>query len=285
VRGSGADTINLPSGTITLNSVANGGLGSLPDITSTVTIDGGSPNPTIDGGNAVRVFVVASSGTLTLNNLTVANANSGSETGGGIVNNGTLKVNNSTFSGNSATGFGGGGIRNVATATVNNSTFSGNSADRGGGISSVFFVVTLKNTIVADNAGGNCVGPFTDAGYNVEDADTCGLTEATGSLPDTEPLLDPNGLQDNGGPTQTIALQPNSSAVDLVGQGACPPPETDQRGVERPQGEACDSGAFELVQGPQTKTDCNNGGWEEFGFKNQGQCIASLRKEQVQTSQ
>jgi hypothetical protein len=73
--------------------------------------------------------------------------------------------------------------------------------------------------------------------------------------------------------------------VDLVGQDACPPPETDQRGVERPQGESCDSGAFELVQGPQTKADCKKGGWEEFGFKNQGQCIASLQKEQVQTRQ
>jgi hypothetical protein len=66
--------------------------------------------------------------------------------------------------------------------------------------------------------------------------------------------------------------------VDLVGQDACPPPETDQRGVERPQGESCDSGAFELVQGPQTKADCKKGGWEEFGFKNQGQCIASLQR-------
>jgi Tol biopolymer transport system component len=27
--------------------------------------------------------------------------------------------------------------------------------------------------------------------------------------------------------------------------------------------------------GPQTKTDCKNGGWKDFGFKNQGQCIKS----------
>jgi hypothetical protein len=26
--------------------------------------------------------------------------------------------------------------------------------------------------------------------------------------------------------------------------------------------------------GPQTKDDCNNGGWLNFGFKNQGQCVA-----------
>lgn len=27
---------------------------------------------------------------------------------------------------------------------------------------------------------------------------------------------------------------------------------------------------------PQTKNDCKKGGWETYGFKNQGQCVASL---------
>lgn len=91
--------------------------------------------------------------------------------------------------------------------------------------------------------------PLTDGGYNVEDDGTCGFATATGSLPDTaDPLLDPDGLQDNGGPTQTIALQPVSPAVDLVAEGECPPPQTDQRGVARPQGEACESGAYELAR-------------------------------------
>jgi hypothetical protein len=101
---------------------------------------------------------------------------------------------------------------------------------------------------VAHNAsGGNCDGVFTDGGYNVEDANTCGFTQANGSLANTDPVLDPAGLSDNGGPTKTIALQQSSPAVDLVGTSACPPPGTDQRGVERPQGTACDSGAFELA--------------------------------------
>jgi hypothetical protein len=69
-----------------------------------------------------------------------------------------------------------------------------------------------------------------------------------------------------------------------VGGGACPPPATDQRGVQRPQGEACDSGAYELVQGPKTKAECKKGGYKEFGFKNQGQCIASLQRN-AKTSQ
>src|SRR5207302_4298141 len=54
------------------------------------------------------------------------------------------------------------------------------------------------------------------------------------------------GLHDNGGPTQTIALQPGSPAVDAAVLANCP--ATDQRGVSRPQGAGCDIGAFELVQ-------------------------------------
>jgi hypothetical protein len=30
---------------------------------------------------------------------------------------------------------------------------------------------------------------------------------------------------------------------------------------------------FEVPPGPQTKEECMNGGWESFGFPNQGQCI------------
>ena len=100
-------------------------------------------------------------------------------------------------------------------------------------------------------SGHNCSGfEISDGVCNIDSGTSCGFTQATGSLSNTDPLLDPAGLQDNGGRTQTLALQPDSPAVDLVGQGACPPPTTDQRGVGRPQEEACDSGAFELVQQP-----------------------------------
>jgi hypothetical protein len=62
------------------------------------------------------------------------------------------------------------------------------------------------------------------------------------------PLLDPNGLQNNGGPTQTIALQPNSPAIAAI-PIAHQCPATDQRGDPRPNPEgpatACDIGAFE----------------------------------------
>ena len=58
-------------------------------------------------------------------------------------------------------------------------------------------------------------------------------------------------LQDNGGPTFTHALLAGSPAIDArnpaaPGSGGNACEATDQRGVARPQGAACDIGAFEL---------------------------------------
>ena len=54
-----------------------------------------------------------------------------------------------------------------------------------------------------------------------------------------------SSLQNNGGQTDTFALQSNSPAIDAVPIANCPP--TDQRGDPRPAdgGNACDIGAFE----------------------------------------
>ena len=50
-------------------------------------------------------------------------------------------------------------------------------------------------------------------------------------------------LGNYGGSTPTIPLLPGSSAIDAVNATQCP--ATDQRGIPRPQGAACDLGAFE----------------------------------------
>ncbi|HMQ33724.1 MAG TPA: choice-of-anchor Q domain-containing protein, partial [Chloroflexaceae bacterium] len=55
-------------------------------------------------------------------------------------------------------------------------------------------------------------------------------------------------LANNGGPSPTHALTAGSLALDGGGGPACP--AADQRGVARPQGAACDSGAFEREAGP-----------------------------------
>src|SRR5262249_36469484 len=178
----------------------------------------------------------------------------------------TLTVTNSTFAGNSAgTNFGGdgGAIANEGgTVTVTNSTFSGNSGC-GGALFNFGFMVgtlTVTNSILANNTSTCLVPPsiITDGGYNIDDGTTYGFTGAGcsntrgTSLCNTNALLDPAGLANNGGPTQTIALQAGSPAIDAVPIALCPP--TDQRGARRIDPAdvdldlerfACDIGAFE----------------------------------------
>jgi hypothetical protein len=75
----------------------------------------------------------------------------------------------------------------------------------------------------------------------------------TGNL-DADPLLGP--LQDNGGFTQTMALGPGSPAIDTAEDAHCP--DTDQRGVSRPQDSHCDMGAYE---GKVIFSDVPSGYW------------------------
>lgn len=242
----GADTVTF---SLAPSSIWLGSALPIIEDTAGLTIDGGNASITISGGNEVQVFLV--DGKLTLKNLTVSDGfTSGS--GGGLLNYGQVEVINSTFSHNTA--HFGGGIENQNRLTVTNSTFSQNSAFQGGGIfnSTAGGKATLSNTIMANNpTGENCVGPVTDGGYNIDDGPTCGFSAAKHSQPSTDPKLDPGGLQHNGGPTQTIALLQGSPALNAIpkGQSGCAttadPITTDQRGMKRPQGTACDIGAYE----------------------------------------
>jgi hypothetical protein len=68
-------------------------------------------------------------------------------------------------------------------------------------------------------------------------------------MQNTNPQLSP--LSDNSGPTKTHALLAGSPAINAVLLADCSdvsgPIATDQRGIVRPQGGACDVGAFEFV--------------------------------------
>jgi hypothetical protein len=86
------------------------------------------------------------------------------------------------------------------------------------------------------------------AGHNLDSDGSCFLT-ATGDLPKHNPLLGP--LAFNGGPTETQALLAGSPAIDAGATDGCP--QFDQRGVARPQGRACDIGAYERVP-PTTRS-------------------------------
>jgi CSLREA domain-containing protein len=234
------------------NSGAGGGIFNDVGGTTKLTNVQISNNTGSDGGGIFEF-----GGTLSLNSSTVsgntADARGGmfNGRGGGIWTRGTTSLTNSTVSGNKAigvfSGFSGGtggGIFSAGSLSLNSSTISGNSATDGpgGGIFILFGTTSLKRTIVAKNTTSDCSGSTTSEGHNLDSDNTCSLT-ALGDLRGVDPLLGP--LADNGGPTQTHALLPGSPAID-VGGSDCPPPATDQRGVSRPQGLGCDTGAFEL---------------------------------------
>jgi hypothetical protein len=68
------------------------------------------------------------------------------------------------------------------------------------------------------------------------------------TLPESAILFaDPklSGLVDNGGPSETHALNAGSPAIDTGKPTACP--LTDQRGVLRVQGYTCDIGSYERI--------------------------------------
>ena len=242
---------------------------------------GTGTNGAVTGG-AIRN---AATGTLTVTDSTISN-NFG-QLGGGIFNTGSMSVTGSTFASNTAgvgisstqtlvggaiyvhapasgtvvnsTFYGnsakdnGGAIANDGTLSVSFSTFSGNSATSGNSVSATHNTLTLKANIFSNN-GANCFisgGNIVSDGFNLATDGSCNMT-ATGDLPNTSAGLDPSGLQNNGGSTQTIALLSTSAAVDKI---ATPCTDaggnsvmTDQRDTSRPQGTSCDIGAFELDQ-------------------------------------
>jgi CSLREA domain-containing protein len=188
--------------------------------------------------------------------------------GGGISNGGTLEVENSTIDGNTA--LKGGGIYHEGVhLKLTNVTISGNTAtDNGGGLYAARESILRYVTFAGNSAGGagnggnlfvdeaqvavagsvfhatagddNCAlsnGLYTDSGGNLADDASCPFARPTANL-----QLGP--LANSGGFTPTHALLPGSAAIDAGASPYCP--ATDQRGVARPQGSACDAGAYEF---------------------------------------
>ena len=177
-------------------------------------------------------------------------------TGGGFSTVGTSTLLNATIvlnlgggagaAGPVTAGHGGSG----ATAGMPGNAIEGNQGTPGaGGAASTNTggTTVIQNSIVASNSLPSCAGPITDGGHVIAIPDSA----CPGSAVD--PLLEP--LSDNGGPTKTMALAAGSPAINAVPATGAGCPATDQRGVPRPQGVACDIGAFELkAPAPVTPT-------------------------------
>ena len=257
--GNGAGIFSAPGGTSAVTSLTvtdstvsdnsgGNGAGILNDDGSTATVTGS----TLSGNSGSAA--IGYEATLTVTGSTLSGNSGNQNSGGGITNESgaTATVTDSTLSGNTNGGYGAGILNESGGAlSVVHSTLSGNSSigDGGGGGIDTTGAASLVATIVAGNSGGNCAvsdgsggrpGTITDGGYNLDDDGSCGFSSANGSFSDTPAELAVAGLQNNGGPTQTIALAPDSPAIDAVTDAAdCT--GTDQRGVPWPN--PCDIGA------------------------------------------
>lgn len=182
--------------------------------------------------------------------------NVAADIGGGFRALGDVVISNSTISNNVSTSWhGGAAFITDGTVEVTHSTVTGNTAPAGttGGLFVGTFgdgnaSMTIANSVVAANGDSNCfLGPFGSGAVSI---DSLGGNVFTDASCDTfvsdqvvgNPLL--GALGDNGGETRTHALLLGSPAIDAAEPAACL--ATDQRGVTRPQGAACDAGAFEL---------------------------------------
>ena len=107
--------------------------------------------------------------------------------------------------------------------------------------------LNLQNTIVANNGDFGCfLAPFGAGAVVLNSLGNNVFTDGTCFPIASDQIVADAGLgslADNGGPTLTHALLAGSPAIDAADDGVCP--ATDQRGVPRPQGAACDVGAFE----------------------------------------
>jgi len=217
-----------------------------------------------------------------------AHGNHATLSGGGLYNQNVLTITSSTVSGNQAAA--GGGVQNVSGANLWawNSTIDGNSvyADGGGlsnsGVANLYNVTISHNVADNDDNGmGTGGGVFNTSGAVFNTRNTLLAVNYRG----VSPLLndcsgeiwsdhsrftsvpvgcsivgpssfttDPNGigpLDDNGGPTLTVALLPGSDAIDAADpvQGCVNLNAlltTDQRGAARVAGVRCDVGAYEF---------------------------------------
>lgn len=165
--------------------------------------------------------------------------------GTGIVVGGTgtgssFSARNSTFAGNSASAL---SVGSGASAALAYDTFAQNSGTdllAAGPTSSVSVGGTVFSGVGTRCSIASDV-PFTDSGYNAASDASCKLTQPT-DLPSTDARL--GTLADDGASVATVA--PLTGSPLLNAGGACAAVATDARGVPRPQGSACDIGAFEV---------------------------------------
>lgn len=244
--------------------------GAIYQLTGTLYVTGSTLSDNEVYGLATNIGS-GSTTTSIIDSTISGNSYGGIETEDSTVATSKLNVTNSTITGNKGAGI---SLTRV-TLNVSNSTISNN---QDGGIRSLLSgsngTWTIKSSIIAANAGGlgDVSGTFTSAGFNLIGNPSTSTGFINGVNNDQvgssgaplDPKLDPAGLKDNGGATQTIALQPDSPAIDKGSSDALDGKlEKDQREVFLRSfddtaipnmSDGTDIGAFELQPGGPTPT-------------------------------
>ncbi|MGI9086119.1 MAG: choice-of-anchor Q domain-containing protein, partial [Chthoniobacterales bacterium] len=245
--------LTLNNMTVGSNTAINigGGISTINSITTLTdsTIAGNTSLRANGGGIYMQI------GRLTVTNSTISgnNAVDSYQGSGGalILFVGTANFTNSTLSNNTAGAHGGaillGAGQGGQVSLTNCTVFNNSAANGGGGISLGYDVgdanlhLTLTNSIIAGNSGGDVRYQSSDVkllGRNlVQDGSVTGP-----NVLNVNPQL--GSLQNNGGGTLTNMPAAQSPAVNAANTYLAP--EFDQRGVPRPIAYEADLGAVEV---------------------------------------
>lgn len=241
----GDGDVTITRSTFTGNSATSYGGAVVCECVSFSLVDSTVSGNTAARGGGVAVAAPAIS---TIRGSTI-NGNGATADGGGVAALGDLTVVNSTIWSNTAAGKGGAIWRDHALtlvhATIAKNVANGG-ANSGGGLFSNDGAPAgvVRNTVIAGNANGNIAAAIGVPG--VIGTNSISVIPAGKTIDD---LLDPLGLQSNGGPTKTVKPT-NATGNPLLGAGdvtvctTAPASSRDQRGYGRY--DPCDIGAVEL---------------------------------------
>jgi predicted outer membrane repeat protein len=165
---------------------------------------------------------------------------------------GEVRVDNSTFTSNYAHTSGGAIFSSTGEIFLRHATVSGNFSPLASNLVAGDDLTSFASVVAWGTPGaGECaiLGTTHSQGYNVGGDGSCLFVGGPGDLNagGNPELL---GLFDNDGPTRTMLPAPGSPLLGRVPGPACTVLTVDQRGVARPDGYACETGAVEVSEPP-----------------------------------
>jgi hypothetical protein len=174
--------------------------------------------------------------------------NSASNEAGGIFNRGQLSLTNVTVSNNHLNAGLGAAIDSNGWLRMVNVTVAANTVANASSSSATSFggFTSIRNTVVANSGFDNCSGNVISAGYNLSSDGSCNFFNQPTDANNSDARL--GGLQLSTLAYDTYTNQPlrDSPLLNRIPSALCGSAH-DQRGVPRPQGDACDIGAHEVM--------------------------------------